>query len=481
MNGAMLKEARKLLKWSQSEAAEHFGVGLSTYQRWEAGSVTPHPEHARKIDSIYGPILKEEEPQETPPFVVATPNKTALPEPPALSSYISLYIPHADPDDLPPFLLSDLTMRLMSLCFLPQDQRFAIADRMAHILEEFAAMNADTWNYQQTRRDALFRLASIPLVTLGLNKLDAQVLPAKYPIEDVLTQCAAGLAACKELSKGSESATIRFAFQTASRYIVVLQSVMEYSPEHRKEAAGLVAQCFRLKTVLARHIESLQNAAIYAQEAVNYAQEASDPTLVVSMQTEQAWVYYSDQRTHTGIVVIHQALPLLKDISREMSARVLSTQSVLEAKVNKSSPESFNQARDMLQSLSITQSSSWTIPDLIWNQGLVHYYCREYGEALDEFGQLIDLDNLSKKMPTSVTSRVSILNSMTLATLKKSRKDMDQTMLYWEEAINIATKLGSRPYFLRALAVYDAIEALWPNEQRVKEGRDLIAELQTAP
>ena len=45
----MLKNARKKLGLSQTEAAKLIGVSLVTWQNWERGVTTPAPENMAKI------------------------------------------------------------------------------------------------------------------------------------------------------------------------------------------------------------------------------------------------------------------------------------------------------------------------------------------------------------------------------------------------------------------------------------------------
>ncbi|MGH2478527.1 MAG: hypothetical protein ACRDHW_02580 [Ktedonobacteraceae bacterium] len=90
---------------------------------------------------------------------------------------------------------------------------------------------------QISRREALRRLATLPLLTLKLNPSQ----PVQHrPVEDILTQCAASIAACWELSKGNDEADLALAFKGVSAYVPTLKSLkkdMEQTLHFWKPAA----------------------------------------------------------------------------------------------------------------------------------------------------------------------------------------------------------------------------------------------------
>ncbi len=130
-----------------------------------------------------------------------------------------------------------------------------------------------------TRRDALRRIALLPLATFNFSAL-GMALP--HPVEDILIQCSASIAACWELSKSGDEPDLSLAFKIASSYIPTLKGLVKDSTSHRQAAASLVGQCSLLKTVLGWHLQGLKEAEQYAQEAVTYSKEAHDIPLLLS-------------------------------------------------------------------------------------------------------------------------------------------------------------------------------------------------------
>jgi transcriptional regulator with XRE-family HTH domain len=49
-----LRKARRDLGWTEEDAADHLGVDLSTYQRWERGEQQPHFPRLLKLIEVFG-------------------------------------------------------------------------------------------------------------------------------------------------------------------------------------------------------------------------------------------------------------------------------------------------------------------------------------------------------------------------------------------------------------------------------------------
>ena len=110
-------------------------------------------------------------------------------------------------------------------------------------------------------------------------------------------------------------------------------------------------------------------------------------------------------------------------------------------------------------------------PELIGNEAMAYYHAGNQSKAMDTFSQLIDPENLTLQIPLSGKARVEMLNLMTLSTLKQPKKNLDQVLTLWEAGLSGAQALQSNQRFNESSSIYDAIEAVWPNEPRVKERR----------
>ena len=85
-------------------------------------------------------------------------------------------------------------MRLFALAFTPHRNLLELQDRLTLLIEEHDMHTSN--DAQISRREALRRLATLPLLTLKLNPSQPVL---HHAVEDILTQCAASIAACWEM------------------------------------------------------------------------------------------------------------------------------------------------------------------------------------------------------------------------------------------------------------------------------------------
>src|SRR5437667_4522360 len=136
------------------------------------------------------------------------------------------------------------------------------------------------------RRQALMSLGLIPIQLIGgrpitdVKKADADTL---------LPHCAAGITSCWYLRRGKD---LLFVSDLTSSYISILQPLISSRSEmHRKAAAGLLAQCFTLKSKLADALQYDVQAIAYEEEAIRYAVMADNVTEQAIANREMALLY----------------------------------------------------------------------------------------------------------------------------------------------------------------------------------------------
>jgi hypothetical protein len=137
-----------------------------------------------------------------------------------------------------------------------------------------------------TRRDALRRLAFLPIKFYGLA-LGANISASST--EKVLVRCTAGIAACESLSNSADLAT---AFSAISAYLPILTTLLAISSRSQQAIARLTTQCLFLKTILSMHLEGTKQAMRYAQQAVEYSEKSGDLPLCITALGRQAWVNF---------------------------------------------------------------------------------------------------------------------------------------------------------------------------------------------
>lgn len=450
MEKSQLAQARKKNHWTLKEAANAVGVSINTFNRWELGEQRPYQHNLDQLCKVFHASLEELG------FGMEAINAVPL-------------TPHPLIIDL---LGSDVVMRLQAVAFVPQHFE-AVQQQVTAILEEFDTMNGDT----VTRRDALIRLASLPFIA-SLRP----GMPVRQP-EDVLTQCAAGIAACGQLSKSSHEEDLHRAFKVASAYIPTLKSIVEHSSQHRKDAATLVGQCLLLKTVLGWHLVGLKQAISYAQDAITYAQAAEDMTLQVCAMDYLCWAYYYDQQSKRAMQTAAQEQALARlheaELPPLLCSAICSTYAVMQARNGQpSSARMFEQAEKYFLISSqgaplYYVSMDYTMSEMFLNYGMMQYFRGEHSKALDTFHKLIEPQQLATKLPLSGRTKVEALNFMALSSLKQKDKNMEQTIRFWQAAMNGAVSLQSERRYTEALLTYDIMDAVWPHEQKIKALREL--------
>ncbi len=464
MEREKLIQARAGKCWTLEEAAEQIGVDCNTVYRWEHSLSTPSGRNLRQLCEVYG--VSALELGFNNGYVTASHDSV----PPA-----RITLP-ASEEKAHVFLETDLTMRLLALAFTPQHNLLELQDTMARIIEDHDMKTNDD-DAQISRREALRRLALLPLLTLKLSALQSVL---HRPVEEVLMQCAASISACWELSKSNDGADLSVAFKSVSAYVPALKAIVKDSSRYQKEAANLVGQCSLLKTVLGWHLEGLRNAAIYAQDAVTYAKEAGDSVLLLCAFRKVAWLHYYNNCSKQAYNTMNQSLSVLKEAKEPLPPCLVggtySSLAVMQARNGQRATVPLRQAAEAFFSGQEEQHfvyMDFTQGNLILNDSMAHYQQGEYDKVLDSLGQIFDPETLKLRIALPERTSIEGLNIMTMALLKGSEKDMERTLHCWQAAIQGAHTLQSEQRLSEALVSYEVMQSVWPGEKRITGLRDL--------
>jgi tetratricopeptide (TPR) repeat protein len=269
------------------------------------------------------------------------------------------------------------------------------------------------------------------------------------------------------------------AFNSVSAYLPALKEIVKTSAQYRKEAAALVGRGALLSSMFAHRAQPAV-AVQYAQEAVVYSKESGDLALWVSTVDWLVWTHYHNRNSRQAQEEIERIMPVLKKQEASLPARLLggvySAYAVMLARNGQSATKIHQQAHETFLSASPEEQDTgyYILPEIMLNRAHVHYYQGEYDTSLETLGQLIDVNNLSTKVPMPERARLDILNRMTFASLKKPEKDMELSTKLWQAQMHGAIARRSARLYQDGLNSYDIMETLWMQEARVKELRDLI-------
>src|SRR5579885_184876 len=260
MERARLLAARMAKGWSQEYVASRLNVDRITVQRWEQNRTTPQTYHLERLCQLFGKTalelgLIEER------LVMAQPAHEQ--EETTEDAYTSFRSAH-------------FWLRLWHLvCNWPTSnvRYHELQEALLLELEDYHRMSREE---SMSRRDALRFLAAMPIEICGLSAVNVVI---KRPIEEILTQCAAGITACWELKKGKD---LVFISDAVAKYLTTLKEIARVAPTvQSKAAADLLAQCFLLKASLSWNVATPADGIRYAQQAETYSKMVEQPLLQV--------------------------------------------------------------------------------------------------------------------------------------------------------------------------------------------------------
>jgi transcriptional regulator with XRE-family HTH domain/tetratricopeptide (TPR) repeat protein len=458
--------ARKKRRLSQEEVATAVGVIRPTYSQWECGVTDPYPRNVNALCQFF----EVEDPAELD-----------------LSGLIQTRVKrHIIPSD-------ETTLVPTSITISSPEQLDSMAwfgKKLAHVLmtveyycsrpeaclelETVVGMELNTMPphseiaYALSRRQFLITLASLPTARI-LAMLQDRYATAQ--IEQFLSQCAASLTACWHLMRGSDYALVE---EHLSTYLTLLASLARNtSSKYQKLAASLATQGYRLKGILALHRNSARERDASFQEAVQYAEIAQHPGLLVAALISLAY-HKKDPREAEHLY--RRALVYENGISPLQLSRLYAQLSVAYAQENreKEALHSFHEAQDVYPALP-EQDSSFLYAEfspfsLLLEQGRV-YLALSYHQPTGQHPQQawkIFAEGEERQTQPGISERIryEIINYQAETALALRERDL--CCAYMEQGAHGAETLRSAKRRKEILVTKSQALKVWPHEARVK-------------
>jgi len=471
-----LRTARLLKGWTIERAAEELKVGRSTILRWEQGASRPFPHNIETLCRVYGASAEELGLEEPDSYATAQPARQQEGPAQAAGRLAVVTGQHLEArlhcviydwlySRRPSWLLTRLQQRLS--CEIESYDTMKQQDHPNHA------------GIDEGRRAALRTLALIPIQALGLGAI-ATGMQCSWKAQEVLTHCAAGVTACYHLAKGQHE-DIALASEVISAYLPALQKIVKESSLSRQEAAHLLAQCFLLLARLSKHKEGPQHAAGYAQQALSYAEESRDLALQLVILHELGWLSICNKQPVQALNAALQAQHLLEHATTPVPSLIRSKvyAGVAEGQaVNHQQQGALTTLSRMHEVLADTKCDE----DLLYAEfsgpsfyeGLTCYLLGQYNTAFDAFGRIVDMETQALKLPVaSERVYIQVINYMALSALKRPNKDKEQIVPLWMAGMQGARNLRSEQRYGEALMAYSIMEALWSDDPRIRDLRDL--------
>jgi DNA-binding SARP family transcriptional activator len=295
--------------------------------------------------------------------------------------------------------------------------------------------------------------------------------------EEIVAFCAANIAACWQLGRGSRHDML-VAHALVASYLPTLASLAQQPSPHQKSAADQAAIGYRLQAILSYHVESLAVADENAKLAVFYSRIAEDANILVSSLVQRAMIAYYAHRREEAVAFCGEASLYLNQVTSRVRSYVYRVQAACLAQLGQGAEAlaSLDLAYEHFYHPSHHEASSLHVAGeefelFLWD-GITRSHLVDQGDAAILLLKKADpLENPA--LPERV--RTGFLNNLVFAMLRMpaQHREMEECMSIWTEAITRARELGSELRYQEALRAYDEMLVAFPHEQSIMQLRKL--------
>jgi DNA-binding SARP family transcriptional activator len=343
-----------------------------------------------------------------------------------------------------------------------------IIDRL---IKEFDTMEQQRMPAESvlSRRDALLVIAGLPLTLL--TRIQTDSLTAML-LEEFLAQCAASIATCWHLLKGTEFQQVG---SLLLRYLPELEKQAYQPSKYQKYSASLAAQGHLLSATLALHQNNLLAREVHCKQAVRLGQIAEDVNLHMTSLKWLAVTYYYVKRPSKALQVYQEIEPFLGQVSPLLRGSVYIKMAGTYAQCGKEQDalrfiqmahESFPEHPEQDPCFLYADCGLPTLP--IW-EGLAYL---DLGKSQAAWSALERVEQLATTVVVSERARVEATNHQAEAAI--GLDDQERFRTYIEMGTTGAIVLGSEKRYNEALDVYKQARLVWSKEPRIKELQDLF-------
>lgn len=503
MNGKLMA-ARLKHGWSMKRAADAVRVGYRTWRYWEVEGHDPSLDSLRLLMDIFGCSAEELGygylvmaqvslgPQEgtegqqhhevTERYRVAAP----------LSQRVAQVGWFADSPDSTTWY-SERVAQIISLvyqwrtCALPCTHLQQIMSQEFMMFENYVNPLDHPEALRFSRRHALTVLAALPVGMLtGIGGPRQSTLPA----EEFLPSCTASITACWHLMAGRDFAAVERAL---SQYFSLLVAWAQQSSPHQRSAAHLAAQGYLLLGLVSLHQLSLprnfQQRFCYCQQAVKYAKEAGDPSLLVASLIHLGGAAHDLGQLPDMLRLHQQALLDVNAVSPLLQSKLYAETAYAYARNGQiqAALSHLGKARDLFPGNIADDAPSYLATDY----GLFSLILFE-GQTLLEVGQhesdssqsqmyyaqaqaaLAQIEQCSTTPFLPERFQVEIANRQTITAVKM--EDLEQFRVHMINSVLKTKALGSVKRQQEVLVNWKEARKVWPHEPQVTALADLLLE-----
>lgn len=453
MERTNLIAARTRRRWTLEQAAEYLQVDTDTLYRWEKGKTKPRAYNIELLCATYGLSAAQL-------GIVDSSTGADAPDTPMLNeSGVTC------DEVIAEAVRQDLSLRLIRLVWLWPRGSLRYEELQRQIMNETEQFNSiiNDADHPITRRDALRRLALLPVEMSGLAALGALV---RTPAEEFLPLCAASITACWYLMGGSDFMLVE---HVLPHYLPRLEMLAKQSSKVQKEAARLASHGHQIAYVITSHQEDFSAALTHCRQAYLFGQVAGDMNIQASALVRQGVAFLYRKRPLQTLQSYQQALSAVDQLSPLLRARLYAGLAEVYGKLGQEQEarRSISLAYEHFPEHSQQDVASLYVhferSSLFLHEGLALLDLHKPADAAQAFAQV---DGMAPKLPVSERSRVDFLNQQAMAAAVQN--DLEQFSLYIEAAVTSALALGSDLRYSEAWDVYKSALFRWHHEPRMK-------------
>ncbi len=320
-----------------------------------------------------------------------------------------------------------------------------------------------------SRRDALMIIAGLPLTLLA--KIQAGSMTTAI-LEEFLAQCAASLATCWHLLKGTEFQQVGYLL---SQYLSALEKLASQPSKSQKNIASLAAQGHLLSATLTLHQNNLLAREAHCKRAVQLGQLAEDMNLHMTALKWLAVTYYYAKRPFKALQIYQEIEPFIGHVSPLLRGSVCIKMAGVHAQCGQEQEalryirmahESFPEHPEQDPCFLYADCGAPTLP--IW-EGLTYL---DLGQSKDAWNALERVEQLAATITVSERARVEAINHQAEAAI--ALDDQERFRMYIEMGAKGAIALGSEKRYNEALDIYKQAKLVWSKEPRIRELQDLF-------
>ncbi len=242
---------------------------------------------------------------------------------------------------------------------------------------------------------------------------------------------------------------------------------------HRKAAAGLLAQCFTLKSKLTSALQDDDQAITYEGEAIRYALMAGSVIEQAVANREMSLLYNRRKKYKLALPYAETAYGLAK--STKSTPKVVLSFTASGLANCQASSGYLEEAQISLKEAHDFFDPTMLMPSLPYNEAILSDIDAHVYRHMGNFKEAIDKYQQYRSLATTVLGAIecNIEHAETEVSRGDQDRDMELCITLLTEAITEATELNSQWYIREAHETFDLFRIAWPREDAIKKlGKD---------